>query len=191
MRLLRNPREGRLRAPWRLLLQTGLLLAIAVVGFVAVSPLVGRATPIALNTLVMAFAVGVSVPVAARLFDRRPLDDLGLHIDRQWWLDCGFGLALGAGLQTLVFAAQVVSGLVVVTDVASPSPALLTGFVSSLAMFVAVGVYEEVLSRGYQLTNVAEGLRGYLGHRGPSRSPSSSPRGCSARSTPPTPARRS
>ncbi|MFC7156709.1 CPBP family intramembrane glutamic endopeptidase [Halomarina halobia] len=166
MRLLRNPREGRLRAPWRLLLQTGLLLAIAVVGFVAVSPLVGRATPIALNTLVMAFAVGVSVPVAARLFDRRPLDDLGLHIDRQWWLDCGFGLALGAGLQTLVFAAQVVSGLVVVTDVASPSPALLTGFVSSLAMFVAVGVYEEVLSRGYQLTNVAEGLRGYLGHRG-------------------------
>ncbi|WP_254545703.1 CPBP family intramembrane glutamic endopeptidase [Halomarina pelagica] len=166
MSLLQNPREGRLRAPWRLLLQSALLLAIAVVGFVAVSPLAGRTTPLALNTLVMAFAVGVSVPVAARLFDHRPLDDLGLHVDRQWWLDCGFGLALGAGLQTLVFAAQVAAGLVVVTDVARLSPSLLSGLASSLAMFVAVGVYEEVLSRGYQLTNAAEGLRGYLGHRG-------------------------
>ncbi|MFC6837656.1 CPBP family intramembrane glutamic endopeptidase [Halomarina ordinaria] len=164
--LLRNPQEGRLRAPWRLLLQTLLLLVLATATLLVLSPLSTRASPLALNTLVMAVAVALSVAIAARVLDRRPLADLGLHIDRQWWLDCGFGLALGAGLQTLLFAGQVATGLVVVTDVARVTPALLGGVVGALAMFVAVGVYEEVLSRGYQLTNVAEGLRGYLGHRG-------------------------
>jgi len=41
-----------------------------------------------------------------------------------------------------------------------PDSSFLSGFIQALIFFIFVGVYEEVLSRGYHLVNLAEGFNG-------------------------------
>ena len=48
-------------------------------------------------------AVLASVWLAGRFADRRRFADFGLRLSRDWWVDFGFGLALGAGLMTFIF----------------------------------------------------------------------------------------
>lgn len=110
--------------------------------------------------------VTLSILIAGRYVDRRRLRDLGFRVDRDWWLDCGFGLALGAALLTLVFAVSAVAGWIRVTGTVRPRPGFAVRFLGLVATFVVVGVYEELLVRGYLLTNAAEGLVGWLGGRG-------------------------
>ncbi len=112
----------------------------------------------------------LSVWLAVRFLDRRPFRDLGFRLDRGWWLDFLFGLALGALLITTIFLVE--SGLGWIS-VAGTFEAAGTGapFALSLllpgAAFVCVGFYEETVSRGYQLRNAAEGLNyPALGPRG-------------------------
>lgn len=108
-------------------------------------------------------AVGVTavVAIAGVAIDRRRLADFGLHLDRDWWLDCAFGAALGLALITGVFLVGVgaawfrVTGLVV-TAAGASAVGLAVGY---LVLFAAVSVAEELAVRGYLLTNLAEGLR--------------------------------
>jgi hypothetical protein len=98
--------------------------------------------------------------------DRRRFADFGFGVDRDWWVDLGFGFGLGAALMTLVFLVELALGWVVVVGTFAPRGSFLAGFLAVLALFVVVGVQEELLARGYLLTNVCEGLRGWLGDRG-------------------------
>ena len=110
----------------------------------------------------------VSVWLAARFLDRRPLRDFGLRPDRGWWLDFFFGLVLGTLLITGVFGAELALGWV---SVAGSFETVGTGAPFALALlfpvatFLCVGFYEELVSRGYQIRNAAEGLNGILGPR--------------------------
>jgi hypothetical protein len=163
-----NADERRLRAPWRLLfgvavyllasLGVGLLLSRSgLLGSVGVQgSAVRRALSVSLNGVVVVAAVAV----AALVLDRRRYADYGFDLDRDWWLDLGFGLALGAVLMTGVFVVELALGWVVVTGtfVAGPS-GFLSGFALVLVTFLWVGLYEELMLRGYLLTNLAEGLR--------------------------------
>ncbi|WP_101295731.1 CPBP family intramembrane glutamic endopeptidase [Halegenticoccus soli] len=182
--LVWNRDERRLRALWRILAAI-VLLAASFVGFgLLVAPSLGAVrvalvgflgtavADVAIVTVAQA-AVGtlfvLVVLLAGLLLDRRRLSDFGFRFDRDWWVDFGFGLALGAALMTLVFAAELALGWVRVTGtLRAASGAFLPGFVSALALFLFVGVYEELFARGYLLTNVAEGLDGFgpIGRRG-------------------------
>jgi membrane protease YdiL (CAAX protease family) len=125
------------------------------------------ATGLLLNTTVSAAATLVAVGVAALLFDRRRVADFGLGIDRDWWVDLGFGLSLGAGLMALVFLLELALGWVRVTGTFDGgATGFVVGFVGILIVYLFVGFYEELVARGYLLTNVAEGLAGYVGVRG-------------------------
>jgi membrane protease YdiL (CAAX protease family) len=110
----------------------------------------------------------LSVWLAARFLDRRPVRDLGLGLDRAWWADLGFGLLLGAGLISALFGVELALGWVSVEGALATSgtrasfvPALLF----PVATFLCVGFYEELIHRGYQIRNAAEGLSGLLGQR--------------------------
>jgi uncharacterized protein len=99
--------------------------------------------------------------LVARVLDRRPVKDYGLHTNPVWWRDFGFGLLLGAVLMALIFAIELALGWVTVKGTFytfRPEmlfwPALLVNFVH----YIWVGINEEMLSRGYQLRNLAEGL---------------------------------
>jgi hypothetical protein len=110
--------------------------------------------------------VSLSVLIAGRYVDRRRLRDFGFRLDRGWWLDCGFGLALGAGLMTLLFLVYLAAGWVEITGTLQPRAGFAARFLGLAGVFLIVGVYEELLARGYLLTNAAEGLVGWVGERG-------------------------
>ena len=173
MSVFQHERDGRLRAFWRLLFQYGafrytaiLLNVLVFVAFTALST--GDLTPgnippyLALIGHVAALTAAVlSVWFACRFFDRRPLSDLGLRLrERAWWLDFVFGLFLGALLMAAIFSVQLAAGWISVTgtfESAGEAPFLLA-ILPPLVAFLCVGFYEELVFRGYELKNAAEGL---------------------------------
>lgn len=182
-----NARERRPRALWRLLLQfvlntvgAVLLGSLAFVAFVLPSGMSFESetavdltvSPVflAANGVAALVAALISVWLAGRFLDRRPFSGFGMRLkDRDWWLDLGFGLFLGALLMTGVFLTEVWAGWIeVIGAFETPGggpffPAIL----APAALFLCVGVLEELVSRGYQLTNMAEGLNfPSLGPRG-------------------------
>lgn len=180
-----NSEERRVRALVRLLGQLVLLLAVVVVlGFAValVAVPLGLVTPqparppatalglglLALSAAMFTVAAVASVTLAGWWLDRRRLRDLGLKLDRWWWRELLVGLVLGAVLIGLVVAVLTVAGWVEVTDTlvgpAGTDPVAVVVLV--LVAVLGIGISEELLMRGYQLTNVAEGLRGGLGPRG-------------------------
>ncbi len=183
-----DPAERRLRLVWRLWGQLLLFLLMLFAEGVALgilstalrgvgapgTPAPGKLSALSEPLLIVwgPLATGApmlaSVWVATRVLDRRSLCDYGLRLDRRWWADLGFGLALGVLLMSLVFVVQWALGWIVVTGTLRPAVegAFLPLMVAHLLGFALVGVYEEVFSRGYQLTNLAQGLRGQLGAKG-------------------------
>jgi len=172
--------EGRLRAGWRLLAQfllnnagallLGSLILVAVGGLSAGGT--GQAPPAYLNAALYAGAAlsaTASVWVAGRFLDRRPFSGFGLRLNRVWWSDLGFGLLLGGLLMTVIFLVQLAAGWVTVTGAfeAVGGGAFFPAVLTPVALFLCVGFYEELVSRGYQLTNLAEGLNATrIGPRG-------------------------
>ena len=181
-----NEREGRLRAFWRLLFQVFLYFfvqAILAVMAVTVLTLVSGGLPVlgggiglgsspaalVLGGLISLLSALVSVWISGRFFDRRPFSGFGLRLDRDWWLDLGFGLLLGMVLMTGIFLVELAAGWIQITRTLSTpeaSPPFLLAILAPLFLFLCVGFGEELVSRGYQLKNMAEGLN-YPGLGGP------------------------
>lgn len=104
--------------------------------------------------------IGVTILVATRI-DRRPIVALGLQFDATWWSDFIFGLLLGAFLMTAVFLTEWMLGWVAVTSIfytGLPQTSFALAIWQPTILFIVVGINEELLSRGYQLRNLAEGL---------------------------------
>jgi uncharacterized protein len=184
-----NQQERRLRALWRLLGQLIILLLVTlpiqlVTTFIAMGFLMSleslppeeAADPFVLqeyiaqspflllvSSLVTLAAIVLSIWLAGKFLDKRPFYDFGFRLNRNWWLDLGFGLFLGVLLVSLVFLVQLAAGWVSVTGTlvtSEPGTSFLAAMLLPLITFLAVGIQEELLSRGYQLKNLAEGLKG-------------------------------
>jgi hypothetical protein len=163
--LLWNADAGRLRAPWRLLLAAVVLVvALFATGLVlrslgrSVVGGAGNGLPTAVGAVATAASVVAAVALAGRYLDRRRLTDFGLAVDRDWLVDLGFGLGLGVTLLTGVFLVELAAGWVRVAGTFAADGAFVPAALSALVLFACVGVYEELLARGYLLTNVAEAL---------------------------------
>jgi len=167
-RIFYNDEEKRLRAAWRLGLQTALLMAVVVPFYLVFGSLAQHPFWSAALFLAKALAVILSLVIAARFLDRRRFADLGFKLGRRWWLDCGFGFFLGAVLMAGIFAVERAAGWIQVTSTLHSSGPLPFGIsiLFMLVVFGLVGFYEEAFSRGYGLTNLAEGLNlPFLGPR--------------------------
>ncbi|PSQ98181.1 MAG: CPBP family intramembrane metalloprotease domain-containing protein [Bacteroidetes bacterium QS_9_68_14] len=179
-RLFWDGRTRRLRAGWRLVLQTALLVACTLAtglvltllalpfGVAPGSP--GPETPPGTARLLSALAgmggVAASMAAAARYLDRRPFAGFGFHLSRRWGADLAFGLALGPALMGSIFLIGWGLGWIEVTGVLVPAErggSFALPFAGALVTFVCVGIYEEMVARGYHLLNVAEGLAGFVG----------------------------
>ena len=159
-----NKQEGRLRAFWRLLLQLVIAIIITTVLEIAFSASPGG-RPVFSAVLseqnIASLGFVISVWLAARFLDRRPFTDLGFRFNKAWWLEIGFGLALGALIVVGMFLTEWANGWMIITDTfytAGTGLPFALVIVLSLVTFVGVGLFEELLSRGYQLRNIAEGL---------------------------------
>lgn len=173
--LFLNTKEHRPRAWLRLILVIGLfllstLILAAITTVIAIKFTDADAKEIKTllkNPLVVSFiellTIWISYLVASRWLDRRPLVDFGFRFNRLWWRDFGFGLLLGAALMVLVFGVELLAGWVTVTGTLQPmviGQPFWSGILLFAAVFLCVGISEEMLSRGYLLRNLAEGLQG-------------------------------
>ena len=165
-----------MRAFWRLLAQfTLFVIGGLVLGWLTsgVLDLFGAATAggtveeflavpafVTVNSVISLAAAVLSVWVAGRFVDRRSFSGFGMRLNKDWWLDLGFGLFLGAFLMTGIFLVELGAGWVTVIgtfEVVGGGP-FLSAILAPVVIFLCVGFAEELLFRGYQLTNLAEGL---------------------------------
>ncbi|MEN4042914.1 MAG: CPBP family glutamic-type intramembrane protease [Anaerolineaceae bacterium] len=183
--IFRDPIERRPRALWRLLLH-GIIFFVLLAGLqVASGVLIGAlidppagldlaaAQNFVLNHPLLRIAVAVSQVIAilisfliaGRWLDRRPLPAFGLHLNARWWRDLGFGLFLGALLMAFVFVVELGAGWIDIIGYAQPGAGghgFWPGILSAFVLFLSVGIYEELLFRGYHLRNIAEGFEGRI-----------------------------
>ncbi len=173
---------GRPRALWRLLFQYWAyrvavpllvnLLAIAWLlvrsgweigasGELNASNLYGSPALPLVGGIAALMGVLLSVWLAGRFLDRRPFADFGFHLGSGWRLDLCFGMALGALLMSAIFLVELGFGWITVTGALQafvPGTPFALAILIPATLFLCVGVYEELLFRGYQLRNAAEGL---------------------------------
>jgi uncharacterized protein len=184
-----NNQENRLRAFWRLSGQLILLLIVTlpvqlITTFIAMGFLMSQenlppqelADPgnlqayiaqspflLLVSSIVTLLAIFISIWLSGRFLDKRPFYDFGFRLSRNWWIDLGFGLFLGALLVSLIFLVQwsagwiSINGTFVTREAQAGFPAAI---LVPLITFIAVGLQEELFSRGYQLKNMAEGFQG-------------------------------
>ncbi len=94
-----------------------------------------------------------------RLFDRRPLSSLGIGVAPGWRLDFGKGIGLAAILLGVVFLISLASGGIAVVGFQRPAPpdqALVPYLLIAIVALISVGVYEELMFRGYILQRLNE-----------------------------------
>lgn len=161
-RIILSPDEPRLRSGWRLLAQFLLLVLITIVfglPVLTVMDLWPNLTGLAL-ILTNGFPILASVFIARRLFDKRSIESLGLRLDRRAGRDVLIGVGVAALQTGVVFALELGFGWAQVAGFAWQKQAPLDiffNFIFWLLIYLAVGFYEELYSRGYQLINLEEG----------------------------------
>ena len=160
-----SPEEPRLRAGWRLLLHTLLLVAVTAIPILGYILAIGFAdlttsSEPPLLTGIQLFVITLTTWIARRFFDRRSFRSLGFHIDQHTLTDLAFGFFLPALMMGLIFAFEWGMGWLHfegwMWNVASPA-SVFTGMLGGLATFIIVGYYEELLFRGYHLQKMLEG----------------------------------
>jgi CAAX protease family protein len=171
---------GRLRALWRLGIQywahwvlVQLIFTLVVVAWLLASSggriasggldasAVSGAPALSLVSGVAGLSAAIlTVWLAGRFLDRRPFSEFGFRLGAGWWLDSLFGMVLGALLMTIIFLVELGLGWVKVTgsiETQGDDPFVVSLLIPA-ATFICIGISEEMVSRGYQLKNAAEGL---------------------------------
>src|SRR5262245_59712703 len=105
-----SPEEPRLRGGWRLLLQTFVMLFIAVLAPSILKPNLGepqgRNLDFLIGQLTYIVIMTGSVSIARRYLDKRPFADLGLQTGRQARFDILTGIGIACVLMGLIFTAE-------------------------------------------------------------------------------------
>ena len=163
-KLFISPTQGRLRAGWRLLVQTGLMLVIfscALVPLAFSGGVTFSGWGLFYVQLVECLGITLSVILCRRFLDKRSFQSLGLKIDWRAARDLGVGLGIAFMMMGLVTLILFVFGWLTVKGTAwqvDPLPTILSQVLLTLLVFLLVGWNEELLSRGYHLQNLTEGL---------------------------------
>jgi uncharacterized protein len=173
-RIFISPDEPRLRAGWRLLIHT-ILLIISLLIFSNIFGVIGYLTntvdlqavasgqDLGLTILTLATPVAFTLAtwIARRFLDRRSFVSLGFRLDRHVGLDLAFGFLLPAVLFGLIYAFEAGMGWLTFQGTALQNGSwggAFWGLLAGLVLFIIVGYQEELLSRGYHLQNLADGL---------------------------------
>lgn len=166
MDIFYNPDTQRLRAGWRLLLQFTMMLTL-LFGAQFLLQWAVSSPGFLLNRIPSTIAFVLSTWLAVRYLDGRTFWSLGISIDRTWFREICAGFAMGGVVMALIFLSQLLMGWIDFTGYGweragsdlYPLPVL-----ASLVGMLLVGFYEELVFRGYQITNLVEGFSTPQGH---------------------------
>ncbi len=161
-----NSEQRRVRALWRVVAQALLMMVLAL--FVLLPALILMTfrgpSPIwyMIGESIALMIVLFGVWLAGNALDRRRFADFGFRFNRGWWLDFGFGLFLGLALVTGIFLVEWNAGWIKNTQVVlSPWNPVAHALVIGFTVFIGAlssAVPLQLVSRGYQTRNLAEGL---------------------------------
>lgn len=171
--ILMSPEEPRLRAGWRLLLHTLLTMVLvllfstmvylitSLLGWTRLPP----SDPTSLDSPLMLLGslsgITLATWIARRWFDRHTFLSLGFTYGEQAVRDLVFGILMPSGLFALVFLLHWAAGWLTIEGTAFGSGSVvgtLGQLLVAALVFIIVGFQEELLSRGYHLQNLVEGL---------------------------------
>ena len=174
-----SPNESRLRAGWRLLLQSAILLLLGgclsillISVLLAIDPsILGTFLDLKPEYMLLAviaetFAVTLSVFIARRFLDKRSIESLGLKLSIQTLLDIVGGIGITFLQMGLIYLLMSSLGWITFEGFAwefDPIGLVVRNTLLFFAIFVFVGWTEELLSRGYHLQTIASGLNIFWG----------------------------
>jgi membrane protease YdiL (CAAX protease family) len=176
-----HPVEHRLRAGWRLLLHTlmtlfftlvigaALLVLSSALRRLSFNPAGGEfVSPVLLLISQISFAAGVTLStfIARRWLDRRSFVSLGLSFSWDAILDLVLGILIAGVMMGFIFFLEWMLGWLTITGFGWKDEGLSLLISKSLVtglLFVLVGWTEELLSRGYHLQNLSDGLNRFWG----------------------------
>lgn len=177
-RIFRSADESRLRAGWRLLIQTigsfvffaclGIPLFLVYFFFDPESAFSNELTPelLFLSVVAETIAFTISIFLAKRLLDKQSIESLGLKVNRQTLFDILAGIGITFVQMGFVFAVMHSLGWLIFDGFAWEGDTIgrvITGTLTFLIVFILVGWNEELLSRGYHLQTLASGLNLFWG----------------------------
>jgi membrane protease YdiL (CAAX protease family) len=166
-RIFISSSEPRLRAGWRLLLQTLLMIAIAIpVSLLASLVKIGRSGEFLFSQIIELVIFASSIYIARRFLDKRSFVSLGLYANKQTFIDILVGIAITFVMMGLIYAAEVAAGWLTFENFAwktEPITNVATQVLLFFVIFIFVGWNEELLSRGYHLQTIASGTNIFWG----------------------------
>ena len=157
-----SPDEPRLRAGWRIFLQILLIVVISIalqilLRFIPISFGGGTLFGQLSNLVVMTG----SIYIARRWLDKRSFTSLGLKLDKKMWIDLLTGIGITFLQMGFIYIVMYALGWITFEGFAwefESASSVTSGLVGMLVVFILVGWNEELLSRGYQLQNLADGI---------------------------------
>lgn len=163
-----SPDEPRLRAGWRLLIQTALMFVFGtILGIIAALLGILDLSPLSISGRVLdLLGITLSIYVARRWLDRRSFASLGLKIDHQTLLDILAGTGITFIQMGFIYIVMQRLGWLTFEGFAwefDPINIVITGALTMFVIFVLVGWTEELLSRGYHLQTIASGTNLFWG----------------------------
>ena len=166
-RIFISPDETRLRAGWRLLIQSLLMFLIGIliftVGIFFGSDIV--ASQVFQQIANLAIMTG-SIYIARRWLDKRSFESLGLKLDKQTWIDILAGIGITFVQMSLIYFVMNALGWITFEGFAwqfDPINTVISNVLIFLIGFTIVGWNEELLSRGYHLQTIAGGTNLFWG----------------------------
>jgi membrane protease YdiL (CAAX protease family) len=163
-RIFFSPDERRLRAGWRLLLQTLMMIALALILSAILGPILGELQgdnfAFRIEQFISVVIITGSIYLARRFLDKRSFVSLGLQTGREAWLDMLAGIGITFILMGSIYGAEMAFGWLTFRNFAwqvDPAGTVISSVLLFLAIFIIVGWNEELLSRGYHLQTIASG----------------------------------
>lgn len=162
-----SPDEPRLRAGWRLLIQTLLMFVIGAVVFI-IGSFFG---PVITGSLVFQQILNLiittgSIYIARRWLDKRSFESLGLTLNNQTWIDILAGIGITFVQMGFIYGLMSALGWITFEGFAwefDPINTVISNVLIFFIGFVFVGWNEELLSRGYHLQTIASGINLFWG----------------------------
>lgn len=168
-RIFLSPDEPRLRAGWRLLIQTLLLFIFGTI-ITIVAGFFGRFLDGSIgsiwNQIINFLVITSSVYVARRWLDKRSFESLGLQLDHRTLPDILVGIGITFVQMGFIYIVMLALGWLTFEGFAwefDPLSVVIRSVLTFFIVFIFVGWNEELLSRGYHLQTIASGLNLFWG----------------------------
>ena len=168
-RIFISPDEMRLRAGWRLLIQTILMIVLFIITGIFLAFFIQIFFGGKINSQINLFLSQViefivfltSIYITRRFVDKRSFISLGLVPGRQAIIDLLAGIGITFLMMGMIYLIMLSAGWLKFEEFAwevESVSSVLVSTLSFLLVFVFVGWNEELLSRGYHLQTLASGL---------------------------------